>query len=96
MGPEVESQPVQPPNRDSKSGAAVSVIAVPVLNQAEQVPPQLIPAGLDVTVPEPRPNGPLVLVTLSVAVTVNGPRWPRPAGVVTPSGPVVAPAGTVA
>jgi hypothetical protein len=57
----------------------------------------LIPPGLDVTVPLPSPKGPLVLPTVSVAVTVKLLALvPVPPGVVTLSGPVVAAAGTVA
>jgi hypothetical protein len=38
-----------------KSGAAVSVTTVPEVNVAVQVAPQSIPAGLEVTFPEPLP-----------------------------------------
>jgi hypothetical protein len=92
--PETESQPVQPKKVMSKSGVAVRVTTVPLLNAAEQVPPQLIPEGLEVTVPPPtRP----VFVTVRV---IRGVKLAAlvavPPGVVTLSGPVVAPAGTVA
>jgi hypothetical protein len=36
-------------------GVAVRVTAVPLLNDAEHVVPQLIPAGALVTVPDPAP-----------------------------------------
>ena len=52
--------PVQAPDQPEKvelvSAVAVKVIDVPWLNEAEQVVPQLIPAGLLVTVPEPVPD----------------------------------------
>ena len=47
--------PVHPPNDDPVAAAAVSVTAVPLLKLAEQVDPQLMPAGLLVMVPEPLP-----------------------------------------
>ena len=54
--------PVQPANVDPEAAVAVNVTAVPLLILAVQVLPQLIPAGLLVTVPVPVP----VRVTLSV------------------------------
>jgi hypothetical protein len=47
--------PVQLVNALPAAGAAVSVIWVKASNWLLQVPPQLIPAGLDVTVPVPEP-----------------------------------------
>jgi hypothetical protein len=51
--------PVQAPDHPVKlelaDGAAVNVTGVPKLKEAEQVAPQLIPAGLLVTVPPPFP-----------------------------------------
>jgi hypothetical protein len=51
--------PVQPPdhpaNVELAFGAAVSVITVPLLKDALHVDPQLMPAGLLVTVPAPVP-----------------------------------------
>src|SRR5207249_2477336 len=47
--------PVQPVKIDPAAGAAVSVTTVPVVNEAEHVAPQEIPAGLLVTVPLPAP-----------------------------------------
>jgi hypothetical protein len=47
--------PVQPVNVDPAAAVAVSVTVVPGAKVAEQVAPQLIPAGLLVTVPDPEP-----------------------------------------
>jgi len=47
--------PDQPPNVEVASGVAVIVIVLPPSYVAEQVDPQLIPAGADVTVPPPVP-----------------------------------------
>jgi len=77
----------------STTAFAVRVTTVPVLNAAEHVDPQSIPAGLDVTVPPSRP----VFDTLNITLTVNAlALTPVPAGVVTLSSPVVDPVGTVA
>jgi hypothetical protein len=54
--PEVLSQPLHPVKRVSMPGLAVSVTVVPLMNDAEQLLPQLIPAGFEVTVPLPRPD----------------------------------------
>jgi hypothetical protein len=48
--------PVQPVNVAPAEGVAVSVTAVPLLNDAVQVAPQLMPAGALVTVPGPAPE----------------------------------------
>ena len=50
-----EHPPDQPVNTKPGFGAAVRVTVVPVANAAAQVGPQLIPAGLLVTVPVPEP-----------------------------------------
>ena len=47
--------PDQPVNVEPVAGVAVSVTDVPYVKLFEQVAPQLIPAGLDVTVPLPFP-----------------------------------------
>src|SRR5437773_10954354 len=65
--------PLQPPKVEPAAGAAVSVTAVPLVKLAEQVAPQVIPAGELVTVPLPMPT--LLTVSaklgrLKVAVTV--------------------------
>src|SRR5206468_12731125 len=62
--PEPEQPPpLQPANVEPPAGLAVSVTEVPELYEAEQVAPQLIPAGFDVTVPLPEPG----LLTVGVA-----------------------------
>src|SRR5439155_7548681 len=65
--------PVQPVKVEPAVGVAVNVTAVPLVKLAEQVAPQLIPAGELVTVPLPAPAGATVRVKLwrvKVAVTV--------------------------
>jgi len=61
--------PLQPANAEPVAGAAVRVTAVPAVKDFEQVVPQLIPAGLLVTVPEPVP----LFVTESVVPPVAEP-----------------------
>src|SRR3954447_6858154 len=50
--------PLQPPKVEPDAGAAVKVTVVPAVKEAEQEVPQLIPAGLLVTVPAPVPAFP--------------------------------------
>jgi hypothetical protein len=57
-----------PVNVDPLAGAAVNVITVPLAKPNEHVAPQLIPAGLLVTVPVPFPPGVIVSVTLALVV----------------------------
>ncbi len=47
--------PDQPAKIEPEAGVALRVMAVPLLRVAEQALPQLIPAGLLVTVPLPVP-----------------------------------------
>jgi hypothetical protein len=61
--------PLQPPNVEVPSGVAVSVTIVPIPNDAEHVAPQLMPAGLDVTLPLPVPD----FVTLNANVWTPDP-----------------------
>src|SRR5207249_2801682 len=64
---------VQPVKVEPAAGVAVNVTAVPLVKLAEQVTPQLIPAGALVTVPLPVPAGVTVRVkvwSVKVAVTV--------------------------
>jgi hypothetical protein len=73
VAPETELQPVQLPKTEPAAGVAVSVTVVPFVYGCEQSAPQLIPAGLDVTVPPPAPALPTVSMkvgTVKVAVTV--------------------------
>src|SRR5207244_3221624 len=53
---ELEHPPVNPEKLEPESGTAVSVMLVPAANSVEQLAPQLIPAGLEVTVPVPVPD----------------------------------------
>src|SRR5207245_6402523 len=62
-GPE-QPPPVQPLKVEPAAGAAVGVTAVPLAKLAAQVAPQVMPAGLLVTVPAPVP----ALETVSVKV----------------------------
>src|SRR5438552_11193119 len=65
--------PLQPLKVEPMAGLAVSVTAVPLVKLAEQVAPQVIPAGKLVTVPLPVPAGVTVRVKVwsaKVAVTV--------------------------
>ena len=52
--PVPEQAPDHPVKAEPTAGVAVSVTGV-VANEAEQVPPQSIPAGLELTDPEPLP-----------------------------------------
>ena len=60
--PLAESQPVQALKVDPSEAVAVSVTVVPLSKSPEHVDPQLIPAGLDVTVPFPMPDFVTVMV----------------------------------
>ena len=51
-----EQAPLQPMKVEPDIGMAARVIAVPAAIVCEQLAPQLIPAGLLVTVPEPVPS----------------------------------------
>jgi len=51
----VQPPPLQPENVEPAAGDGVSVITLPVVNEAEHVAPHEIPAGLLVTVPVPAP-----------------------------------------
>lgn len=62
--PLVQPEPVQPAKVEPVAGVALKVTGVPLLYNAEQVLPQLIPAGVLVTVPLPVP----ALVTERVKV----------------------------
>src|SRR6266566_3828848 len=51
-----QALPLQPLKIEPVAGVAMSVTTVPLSNAAEQVAPQSIPGGLDVTVPLPEPS----------------------------------------
>src|SRR5216117_4037851 len=69
-GPE-QPPPLQPPKVEPAAGAAVSVTAVPFVKLAAQVGPQVMPAGLLVTVPAPAPALETVSVKVGVKVAVT-------------------------
>ena len=56
--------PLQPMNDEPLAGVGVSVTVAPVVNAALQVAPQLMPDGLEVTVPVPVPDFATVKVLL--------------------------------
>src|SRR5436309_1034054 len=58
--------PVQPVNVEPPAGVAVSMIVSPLATISEQVAPQLIPIGIDSTVPVPAPD------LATVSFTVDG------------------------
>src|SRR3954468_7923133 len=60
--PLTESQPVQPVKIDPNDAVGVSVTTVSITKSLAQPVPQLMPCGLEVTVPLPMP----VLATVSV------------------------------
>src|SRR5437773_10167369 len=71
--------PLQPVNEEPPTGLAVSVTGVPLGSEAEHVAPQLIPFGLEATVPLPVP----ALLTESVfdpatALSVSPETVPEP------------------
>jgi hypothetical protein len=82
--------PPQPEKDEPAAGVAVSVTTVPLANEAAQVAPQLIPAGLLVTEPDPDP----LSLTVNVNVTVKVIPLLLTPPTVTTTGPVVAPDGT--
>src|SRR5439155_18551266 len=63
--------PLQPVKVEPAAGVAVSVTAVPLVKLAAQVAPQVIPAGLLVTVPVPVPALETVRAKVGVNVTVK-------------------------
>jgi hypothetical protein len=66
----VQPAPLHPANVDPLAAAAVSTTTCPLVKLAEHVAPQLIPAGLLVTVPVPLPPGVIVSVKLVLAPIV--------------------------
>src|SRR6266704_739182 len=63
--------PLQPLKVEPAAGAAVSVTAVPLVKLAAQVAPQVMPAGLLVTLPAPAPALETVSVKVGVKVAVT-------------------------
>src|SRR5207244_3279543 len=63
--------PVQPVKVEPAAGVAVNVTAVPLVKLAEHVAPQVIPAGLLVTVPEPVPAAVTVSENVGGAVAAH-------------------------
>src|SRR5262245_24493498 len=85
QGPVPAQSQVQPANTEPWSGVAVRVTVLPASNPAWQLPAQAMPAGLEVSCPEPAPAADAVRVTerrVKVAVT-----W-RAWSIVTWQGPV--------
>src|SRR5213594_2300220 len=69
----LQPPPLQPLKVEPMAGMAVSITTVPLAKLAEQVAPQVMPAGALVTVPLPVPAGVTVSVkvwSVNVAVTV--------------------------
>src|SRR5436309_11992923 len=66
----VHPPPLQPPKVEPAAGAAVSVTAVPLAKLAEQVTPQVMPAGALVTVPAPVPAFETVRASALATITL--------------------------
>ncbi len=72
QGPVPEQPPpLHPANEEPAAGAGVNVTGAPASNCAVQVPPQSMPAGVDVTVPLPVPCFWTVTVNVRTSVTVT-------------------------
>jgi hypothetical protein len=65
----VQTPPLQPVKTESADGVAVRVTIVPSLKNSEQSLPQLIPAGLLITVPLPLPA---LIIVSKAPLTVSG------------------------
>src|SRR5260370_30010342 len=70
VAPETVSHPVQPAKVELLEAAAVRVTTVPLTYASEQSVPQLIPAGLEVTVPVPAPVRKTVRLASPTTVSV--------------------------
>ncbi len=79
-----QPSPAQPEKREPADGVAARVTVCPVANDASQVLPQLMPAGVETTVPVPVPS----FVTVSVGPSVNVAVTDFAASIVTSQGPV--------
>jgi len=71
-----EQEPPHPANVEPAMGVAVSWTTVPLLKVAPQAVPQLMPAGLLVTVPAPVPEA--LTVSWKVGGVVPPPELPPP------------------
>src|SRR5205085_5193899 len=71
VAPETESHPLQPVKSDFAAGVAVRVTTVSLTKVAEHAEPQVMPAGLDVTLPVPRPCGTTDSVNRGFTVSVE-------------------------
>ena len=86
--PLVQPEPLQPANVEPAAGVAIKVMIVQLLKAAEQVLPQLMPAGLLVTAPFPVPFVVICFITFMVSVnccpgggvTVGGRAAPHASG----------------
>lgn len=77
--PAPEQSPLQPEKTEPVAAVAVSVTTDPLTKLAEHVVPQLIPAGLLVTVPPPLPaNTTETVKVVSVGVSLNATPHPIP------------------
>jgi phage tail protein X len=82
--PATASHPLQVPTVEFRAGVAVSVTAVPLANEVVQELPQLIPAGVLVTVPDPVPARTTEVKKLAAIVNGKAVESPPPgAGVST-------------
>ena len=71
--PVPEQAPLQPAKADPVAGVAVRVSVVPAVTDCEQVVPQLILAGVPVSVTVPEPDPLLATVTVARAEVVPEP-----------------------
>ena len=67
--PVAEQLPAQPVKVEPVAEVVVSVTEVLLLKEAEQVEPQLIPSGSEVTVPEPVPALEMVRVWVGILIS---------------------------
>ena len=75
--PVPEQGALQPAKVEPVAAVAVRVTAVPGVTDCEQVDPQLRPAGVLVTVPEPEPFLPTESVAVGLLVPDPDPLTPR-------------------
>jgi hypothetical protein len=86
QAPLPEQSPPQLTNDEPAAAAAFKATEVPASNWFEQVPPQLMPAGVEVTVPLPVPC--LVTVIVIVGEGAGGPPFKPSVGPLSPPQPV--------